>query len=79
MKRAFQAFCVTVLALEAFLAGQGADVTRVLTELRAALGADKPSAAKKREHRRTDDAVAVRTTRRAPATSRWRSSFPTST
>jgi hypothetical protein len=46
MKRAFQAFCVTVLALEALLAGQGADVTRVLTQLRAALGADKPSAAR---------------------------------
>jgi hypothetical protein len=46
MKRAFQALCVTVLALEAFLVGQGADVTRVLTGLRAALGADKPSAAK---------------------------------
>jgi hypothetical protein len=46
MKRAFQALCVTVLALEALLAGQGADVTRVLTQLRAALGADKPSAAR---------------------------------
>ena len=46
MKRAFQALCVTVLALEAFLAGQGADVTRVLTGLRAALGADTPSAAR---------------------------------
>jgi hypothetical protein len=46
MKRAFQAFCVTVLAAEAFLVGQGADVNRVLTQLRAALGADKPSAAK---------------------------------
>jgi hypothetical protein len=37
---------VTVLALEAFLAGQGADVTRVLTQLRAALGGDQPSAAR---------------------------------
>ena len=46
MKRAIQAVCVAVLAGELLVAGQGADVARVLAEVRAALGADKPAAAK---------------------------------
>lgn len=46
MKRVSQAFCVTVVAAEMLVAGQGADVNRILTDLRAALGADKPAAAK---------------------------------
>ena len=46
MKRAFQAFCVTLLAAELLVAGQGPEVSRILKDLRAALGADKPTAAK---------------------------------
>jgi hypothetical protein len=46
MKRAFQALCVTVLAAELLVAGQEPDVARILAAVRAALGADKPAAAK---------------------------------
>ena len=46
MKRAIQAMCVAVVAGELLIAGQGADVARVLSQVRAALGADNRRRAK---------------------------------
>jgi len=46
MKRVLQGAVVAVLAVEALVLGQGADVNRILGEVRAALGGDKLAAVK---------------------------------